>query len=144
MTEKDTVNLLRKLSSGAKMGEEAIKDTLKSAQSPQLRQCLEASREEHAKISQTAAGLLNAYGLKAQSPSPMAAGMSKLKTAMMMAARPEDATVASLIVDGCNMGIKNLSKDLNRLQGASAPAAAAARQLISNEIKLTEQMRKFL
>ena len=144
MTEKDTVTLLRKLSSGAKMGEESIKDTLKGVQSPQLRQCLESSQEEHVKIMQTAAGLLNAYGLKAQSPSPMAVGMSKLKTAMMLAAKPEDSTVASLIMNGCNVGIKNLTKDLNRLQGASAPAAAAARQLISNEIKLTEQMRKFL
>ena len=46
-------------------------------------------------------------------PDPLAKGMSFIKTNVKMGIDESDKTVANLITDGCNMGIKSLNKYLN-------------------------------
>ena len=52
-------------------------------------------------------------GADIKEPSVMAKGMSWIKTNMQMAMNESDKTIANIMTDGCNMGIKNLNKYLN-------------------------------
>ena len=46
-------------------------------------------------------------------PNVMAQGMSWIKTNMRLAMNTSDETIAELMTDGCNMGVKSLSRYLN-------------------------------
>ncbi len=55
-----------------------------------------------------------------------------------------DRTIADLITDGCNMGIKSLSKYLNQYKAADEQSKDIAKRLIQLEEKLVCNMRPFL
>ena len=74
----------------------------------------------------------------------MAKGMSWIKTNAKLALEDDDATVADLITDGCNMGVKSLRKYLNQYKAADEDSKKVAKDLIDLEEKLTLQMRSYL
>ena len=55
-----------------------------------------------------------------------------------------DATIADLITDGCNMGVKSLSRYLNQYQAADEETKDIAKKLIKQEEELSIHMRSFL
>ena len=55
-----------------------------------------------------------------------------------------DATIADLITDGCNMGVKSLSRYLNQYQAADEETKDIAKKLIKQEEELSIHMRPFL
>ena len=59
---------------------------------------------------------------------------------------PADASeaVADLIVDGCNMGVKSLTRYQNQFPAASVHARALAGQLIDAEEQLSNELRRYL
>ena len=70
--------------------------------------------------------------------------MAWLKTNWKLTVRPGDATVADLIVDGCNMGVKSLTRYQNQFPAASVHARALAGQLIDAEEQLSNELRRYL
>ena len=70
--------------------------------------------------------------------------MSKMKTTMRLAMNDSDSTVASLMTDGCNMGIKSLSRYLNEFKAAEEQAKDITKKLIATEEQLAKDMRGFL
>ena len=74
----------------------------------------------------------------------MARGMSWLKTSTKLAVSPADETVADLITDGCNMGVKSLSRYLNQYEAADETSKDIAKRLIRLEEQLAVDIRKFL
>ena len=55
-----------------------------------------------------------------------------------------DASIADLITDGCNMGVKSLSRYLNQYQAADEETKDIAKKLIKQEEELSIHMRSFL
>ena len=55
-----------------------------------------------------------------------------------------DPTVADLITDGCNMGVKSLNKYLNKYEAAEERVKDIAKRLINLEEKLAIDIRKYL
>ena len=74
----------------------------------------------------------------------MAKGMSWLKTNVMLAAKESDNTVADLITDGCNMGVKSLIRYKNKYKAADTQSKELAQELIDLEEKLRKDMAKYL
>lgn len=74
----------------------------------------------------------------------MAQGMSWMKTNVKLAMDESDATIADLITDGCNMGVKSLSRYLNQYQAADEGTKDIAKKLIKQEEELSIHMRPFL
>ena len=62
--------------------------------------------------------------------------MSWVKTNMMLTMNESDATIAELITDGCNMGVKSLNKYLNQYTDAGEEAKEIAKRLIQLESEL--------
>ena len=77
-------------------------------------------------------------------PDPLAKGMSFIKTNVKMGIDESDKTVANLITDGCNMGIKSLYKYLNQYDDADHTAKDLCQRLISIEQELRKSIRCYL
>ena len=77
-------------------------------------------------------------------PNPMAKGMSWIKTNAMLAIDESDHTVADLMTDGCNMGVKSLNRYLNQYEAADEVSKDITKRLIKLEEELTKDIRDFL
>jgi hypothetical protein len=67
-----------------------------------------------------------------------------MKTKMMLAIRESDAEIANLMTDGCNMGVKSLSRYLNQYAAADESSKDIAKRLIRLEEKLADDLRDYL
>ncbi len=144
MIEQDTIKLLRECDAGVKMGSSSISDVIDNVKSDKLRSLLIACKDEHVKLDKEIQKLLDKYKDDGKEPAIIAKGMSWIKTNVMLAMENSDATVADLMTDGCNMGVKSLNKYLNKYKGADEVSKDIAKRLINLEEKLTVDIRAFL
>ncbi len=144
MIEQDTVRLLRECDAGIKMGVESINEVSDYVKSAELGRALASCRAEHEKLGGEIRGLLDRYGDDGKSPNPVAKSMSWLKTSVKLGVDCSDETIADLLTDGCNMGVKSLNKYLNRYEAADEVSKDIAKRLINLEQKLSTDMRDYL
>ena len=142
--EQDTIRLLRECDAGVKMGISSIEDVLDHVKDTDLKQDLAESKRDHETLEQELRTQLNRYEDEGKEPNPMAKGMSWLKTNMKLSWDESDATIADLMTDGCNMGVKSLSKYLNQYQAADETSKNITKRLISLEEQLAVKIRRFL
>ena len=144
MIEQDTIRLLRECDAGIKMGISSIYDVLNKVESQKLYTILEKNKGQHEQLQGEIQGLLGKYHDEGKNPNPMAKTMSWMKTNMMLMIDDGDDRIADLMIDGCNMGVKSLSKYLNRYQAADEDSKDIAKKLIHLESQLSYDLRKFL
>ena len=144
MIEQDTIRLLRECDAGIKMGVSAIQDVLAYASDAGLRKALEDCRNEHDKLNAEIEEMLHDYHDEGKDPNPMAKSMSWIKTNVKLKMDESDATIADLITDGCNMGVKSLSRYLNQYAAAEERAKDIAKRLIHLEAQLAADIRQYL
>ena len=118
MENNDTISLLKECDAGTKMAVTSIDEVLENVQNSDLKQLLAKSKEHHEKLGNEIHSLLLEYQCEEKDPSTMAKGMSWLKTNMKLSMDNTSSTIADLITDGCNMGIKSLYKYLNQYPAA--------------------------
>lgn len=140
----DTEKLLKECNAGIKMGVSSIEEIIDKVQSDDLKKILDSSKEEHQRLGSETRELLNQYDLEGKEPNPMAKGMSWLKTNVMMTIEESDATVADLITDGCNMGVKSLNRYLNQYKAADEKSKDITKKLINMEADLAVSLREYL
>ena len=144
MIEKDTVRLLRECDSGVKMGVASIDEVLDNVTSELFRRMLKDCRAEHEKLRLEVQSQLERFHDEGKEPNPIAKGMSWIKTNVKLGMDESDATVAELMTDGCNMGVKSLNKYLNEYKAADELSKDIAKRLINLEEKLAVDIRQFL
>lgn len=144
MIEQDTVKLLRECDAGIKMGVSAIDEVLEYVNNGKFEQYLDKCKDEHKKLENEIQGLLDEYHDDGKDPNPMAKGMSWIKTNTKLAINESDETVADLITDGCNMGVKSLNRYLNQYKAADEKSKDITKRLINLEEKLAIDIRQFL
>ncbi len=144
MVEQDTIKLLRECDAGIKMGIASIDDVLDYVKSEDLRRILTRIRQEHLELDTDLQGLLTQYHDDGKEPNPMAKGMSWMKTNMKLVMNECDGTIADLMTDGSNMGVKSLNKYLNQYKAADEKSKNICKRLINLEEDLIIQMRQFL
>ena len=144
MNESDTIKLLRECDAGAKMAVTSIDEVLEKVSGPGLKQLLQESREHHEKLENEIHSLLCNYGAQEKEPAAMAKGMSWVKTNAMLAMDESDNTIADLLTDGCNMGVKSLNRYLNQYEAADEHTKDITKRLINLEEKLAVDMRQYL
>jgi len=144
MVEEDTVKLLRECDAGIKMGIASIGEVLDYVRDDGFRQCLERCESGHKKLQKEIERLLAQHHDEGKNPNPMAKGMSWMKTNVKLGMNESDQTIADLITDGCNMGVKSLSRYLNQYRAADEKSKGIARELICQEENLAVGARRFL
>lgn len=144
MIEKDTIKLLRECDAGVKMGVSSIEDVLDFAHNEELRKYLTDCKSEHDKLDTEIQQELDRFKDEGKDPNPIAKGMSWMKTNVKLVINESDHTIADLITDGCNMGVKSLNRYLNQYKAADEKSKDIAKRLINLEEKLAIDIRKFL
>lgn len=143
-SEKDTVALLQECGSGVRMGTESIRQVEDRIQSDAMRNQLTACREKHERLARRTDALLRKFDREPQQPDPMARGMAWLKTNVKMMADFSDSTAADVLTDGCNMGVKSLTKYLNEYSAAAPEARAITKELIALEEQTVRELQPYL
>ena len=141
---QDTLYLLRECSAGIRMAVASIDDVLPYLNDGEMMQVLKESKTEHKDLEKDIDNTLHRLNCDGKEPNIMAKGMSKIKTNAEMAFKPTAAQAASLITDGCGMGIKSIHKYMNQYPAASNEVMSLANRISDLEAKLEEQMKPFL
>lgn len=144
MIESDTIKLLRECDAGIKMGVASIDEVLDYVHDKTLGRYLADCRDEHNKLKKEIEVLLDKYHDDGKDPNPMAKSMSWMKTNVKLVMDESDETIADLMTDGCNMGVKSLHKYLNQYKAADEKTKDIAKRLIKVEEKLAADIRPFL
>lgn len=144
MIEQDTIKLLRECDAGVKMGTASIDDVIEYVDSDILRKYLSECKIEHEKLNTEIQAQLDKFHDEGKDPNPMANAMSWIKTNVKLAMKESDKTIADLMTDGCNMGVKSLNIYLNKYKAADEVSKDICKRLINLEEKLTIDIRGFL
>lgn len=144
MDNKDTIHLLKECDAGSKMAVTSLDEVMESVQDEKLKKLLKKSKDHHEKLGNEIHSVLMDYHSEEKDPNPMAKSMSWLKTNMKMSMDKSDATVADLLTDGCNMGIKSLYKYKNQYPAAEDKVKNLCDNLIDIERELRKDLRDYL
>ncbi len=140
----DTVKLLRECDAGVKMGISSINEVVDGVRNERFRTLLQRCRSEHEKLSAELSEMLDIHHDEGKNPNPVVKGMGWIKTEAMLLADPSDSTIADLMTDGCNMGVKSLSRYLNQYKSANEKSKDIAERLVKLELDLTNDIRCYL
>ena len=144
MIEQDTIRLLRECDAGAKMGISSIDDVLDYVKSERLKQYLKDCKIAHQKLETEIQENLDRFDDDGKEPNPIAKGMSWMKTNIKLIMHESDQTIADLMTDGCDMGVKSLSKYLNQYKAADEVSKDITKRLIALEESLGKEIRGYL
>lgn len=144
MQNEDTIKLLRECSSGVEMGISTIDELLPQVQSEKFRDVLYSSKTTHEKLFSDISEYLHKYDTPKKEPPVIAKSMAWMKTTMQVAMHKSDKTIADLITDGCNTGVKSLTRYLNEYKNANEDVRHLAKRLIDSEEKLIESIKDYL
>ena len=144
MIESDTIKLLRECDAGIKMGVKSIDDVLEYVGAESLKKILVSSKRHHEDLRSRIETILNDYHDEGKKPNAFVTAMSWLKTNMKLTMNESDATIASLMIEGSDMGVQSLSKYLNQYKAAEEKVKDITKELISIEEKLSKDLRAYL
>lgn len=144
MNNTDTVELFRECDAGSKMAVSAIDEVLEKVKSEDMKAVLVKSKEHHTKLGNELHSYLLQHNSEDKEPNAMAKGMSWLKTNWKLNLKEADATIADLITDGCNMGLKSLNRYLNQYKAADEKSKTVCKQLIKIEEQLRDELKQYL
>ena len=144
MAHTDTTELLKQCDQGVRMGIDAISDMLTKVDDEKLKDLLRKFSDRHNDIKIELDEMLESHGLKSETPNIMAKSMAEMKTDFKMMIKKDDKTAADLMTDGCDMGMKTLTKYLNEYEGAEEKAKDMARRIIKIEEDFEKALREYL
>lgn len=144
MINSDTIELLKECNAGIKMGVSSIDEVLDIVSDENFKKLLNQNKEAHQMLGSETRKLLNEYNETGKEPELIAKGMSWIKTNVLTSLNDSDNTIAGLITDGCNMGVKSLNKYLNKYAAADEVSKDIAKKLINLEQQLAIDIRKYL
>ena len=144
MMEEHSVNLLRECDSGCKMASESLEQIRDMVSNQELWNALTESCKKHQNLDGKIRKTLSAMAEEGKEPGKMASAWSWMSTEMRMMAKGGDKEAASIVTDGCNMGIKTICGYKNQYSGASKAVMEIADELTGLEENLRDCMKKFL
>jgi len=144
VVEQDTIKLLRECDAGIEMGLASLERAQKDARGDELRKIIDECKEKHEGLQREVEELLHSYQDEGKDPNLMAKWMAALKSKEKMMWEDSDRTVADLITDGANMGVKSLSRYLNQYAAADERSKDIAKRLIALEERLAQDVRGYL
>ena len=144
MIESDTIKLLRECDAGIKMGVKSIDDVLPYVKSSKMKEVLEECKRRHEHLGREVEAALDRFHDEGKNPNLMAEVMSWMKTSVKMTMDNSDETIADLMTDGCNMGVKSLNRYINEYEAADEDSKDIARRLVTLEDNLAKEIKHYL
>lgn len=144
MANEDTIHLLKECNAGVKMANKGFDEVIDRVKNSKMREQLEESKKKHQEIEEKTESRLKEYGQEDKEPSKMATAMSWMKINGKLAIEPTDSEIASLMIDGCNMGIQSISRYFNKYPAADEEVKKMVDDIVKLEQKLMDELRFYL
>ncbi len=142
--EDHTIKLLQECSKGCKMAIKSMNQVEEYVTDAKLRKVIDRYKEEHQKFDAEADKLLMWHGDEAKEPDMMAKAMSWMNTEVKMMMKDSDHQAATIMMNGCNMGIQTLCAAMKDYAGASNSSKKLAGDLIQSEERFRNEMKAYL
>ena len=140
----DDIELLKECDAGVKLGIQGISNVINNAFEKEFVALLESYENKHLDILNEITEKLHENGASTKKPHPLARLNSKLVTNMKLMLNSSDEKIADIMMDGCNMGIKSVSRYMNEYSGASSEIMYIANQIVSLEQDFMDDLRQYL
>lgn len=136
--------LMKELCRGCKFATESIKIARGYAKDKEIGRVLDYYDKEHESLKRKLSEKIHKIGEEEYKNPTVASVMTKLHTNVSLTINPEEAKIAELMINGCNMGIKTVSKNKNKLWAADSESLALADELIRTEQKMANDLLPYL
>lgn len=140
----DTVNLLKECNAGCKYATNSTEQIYSFVHDESLKKIIDDYNGKHIKIGDRCHVLLNEIGKDEKDPKLMAKAFAQISTEFKLMADNSNAKIASILIDGCNMGIKSVSEFINRYKNASKESVSLAKEIVKAEQDFSKELLAFL
>ena len=140
---KKDLQLLTKIYEGTHIGSKSLNAILPKIETPALRRAIISQINEYDKINSNAKSQISDMGEKSSAPtlsSLMAVAEAKVNTAI----NPSSSHIAEMVIKGSNMGIINITKELNKSKPCQPSVYNLGRKLVKTEEENIEKIKSFL
>ena len=141
---QDTVELLKECDAGCKMAIDSMEQISKYVTNDQLKTLITKYNGAHIRLEEDLHRMLNNIGEEEKEPSPIAKASSWITSEVKMMMKGDTHEAASLLTDGCNMGIKSLCEYKNSYKAADEKSVNMCEKLCDIETKMVEELQAFL
>ena len=140
----DTLALLKECDSGCKMGTESMEQIMGFVNNSDLAATIMKYNEDHIKLGEEIHEILNSAGEQSAEPNLMAKASSWIQSQIKMMINGDAHQAASILIDGCNMGIKSLNEYKNKYKDADDKTVRICDKLIKTEQDFMDALQAFL
>ncbi|MFY9394732.1 MAG: hypothetical protein WAP36_08580 [Halanaerobiales bacterium] len=140
----DTVKLLRECNAGCKSATNSMEQVLRYLDNEDLKNLIDEYNDKHIKLGDECHQMLNELDEEEKDPDKMAKTFSWISTEVKLMMDDNSQKIAELMIDGCNLGIKSLSKYINQYKNASNESVDLAKRLIKIEQEFMNELLKYL
>lgn len=141
---EDTIHLLQETSSGCKMALDTIDHIKSHVEDKQLRVIINKYHDSHEKLQQECLHALAAAGAENKEPNKIAQTFATIQSRVKMFVDNDKSMAASLLTDGCNMGVKSMSEYMNQYRNANDESKKMANRLRDMEEKMIGDLQPML
>ena len=140
----DTVKLLRECNAGCKSATNSMEQVLRYLDNEDLKMLIDEYNDKHIRLRDECHQMLNELDEEEKDPDKMAKTFSWISTEVKLMMDDNSQKIAELMIDGCNLGIKSLSKYINQYKNASNESVDLAKRLIKIEQEFMNELLKYL
>ena len=141
---QDSVELLKECDAGCKMAIDSMEQISKYVTNDKLKSLITKYNADHIKMEEDIHRMLNQMGEEEKEPNPIAKASSWLQSEVKMTMKGDTHQAASLLTDGCNMGIKSLCEYKNTYKAADDKSVNMCERICNIETRMVEDLQKFL
>lgn len=141
---EDSINLLKECNAGCKSATNSMEQVEPFINNEELRSVIDKYNDKHIKIGDECHEMLNEMGEDEKDPHAIAKVFSWVSTEVKLMVNDDSSKIAQLMVDGCNMGIKSVSKYINQYKDASKEIMSLAKNLVKIEQEFMDDLLVFI
>lgn len=141
---EDTINLLKECNAGCKSATNSMEQVKPYIENENLKAIIDNYNDKHIKIGDECHQMLNKYHEEEKDPQAIAKAFSWISTEMKLMIKGNSKEVADIMIDGCNMGIKSVSKYINEYKNASNESINLAKSIVKIEQEFMNELLAYL
>lgn len=141
---EDTIKLLKECNAGCKMATNSMEQVQPYLKDKRLKAIIDRYNEQHIRLGDECHQLLNMYHEEEKDPNRIQKVFSSVSTDIKLMVNDDTHKIAELMIDGCHMGIKSLSENINKYKLASIESIDIAHRLIKYEQDFMNELLEFL
>lgn len=141
---EDTIFLLRECNAGCKSATNSMEQVIPYISNEKLLSIINDYNDKHIKLGDECHQMLNENNEGEKDPKVTAKAFSWISTEMKLIMNNDNHKIADIMIDGCNMGIKSVSKYINKYKAASDGSINLAKKLVKIEQEFMNDMLEYM